>query len=108
MAEKVQAKLSPTIAGHPLTKTQNKTTVLIVGAGPLGLLIALRLGQASIPTLVLESHHTLLPTTRAMVYMPVIIPVLRKLGILSTVINLHSSTTRVLYGEISTVRSWLN
>ena len=87
MAEKVRTKPSPTIAGHPLTKTQNKTTVLIVRAGPIGLLIALRLGQASIPTLVLESHHTLLPTTRAMVYMPVIIPVLRKLGVFSTAID---------------------
>jgi 3-(3-hydroxy-phenyl)propionate hydroxylase len=87
MAEKVWTKLFPTIAGQPLTKTQNKTTVLIVGAGPVGLLTALRLGQASIPTLVLESHHTLLPTARAMVYMPVVISVLRKLGILSTVID---------------------
>jgi cation diffusion facilitator CzcD-associated flavoprotein CzcO len=68
MAEKVRTKLSPTIAGHPLTKTQNKTTLLVVGAGPVGLLIALRLGQASISTLVLESHHTPLPTARAMVY----------------------------------------
>jgi 2-polyprenyl-6-methoxyphenol hydroxylase-like FAD-dependent oxidoreductase len=70
-----------------LTRIQKKTTVLIVGAGPVGLLIALRLAQASIPTIVLESHHTLLPTTRAMAYMPVVIPVLRKLGILSTVID---------------------
>ena len=36
-----------------------------------------------------RNHHTLLPTRRAMVYMPVIIPVLRKLGILSKVID-HS------------------
>ncbi|MCJ1259606.1 hypothetical protein MMC24_007445 [Lignoscripta atroalba] len=64
---------------------ESKKSVIIVGAGPVGLLTALRLGQASIPTLVLESHPTLLPTTRAMVYMPVIIPVLRKLGILDTV-----------------------
>lgn len=66
---------------------QKKTTVLIAGAGPVGLLIALQLGQANIPTVVLESHHTLLPTTRAMVYMPVIMPVLRKLGILSKVMD---------------------
>jgi 2-polyprenyl-6-methoxyphenol hydroxylase-like FAD-dependent oxidoreductase len=87
MADKVRTELPPTIAGHPLTKTQNKTTLLIVGVGPVGLLIALRLAQASIPTIVLESHHTLLPTTRAMVCMPVVIPVLRKLGILSTIID---------------------
>jgi 2-polyprenyl-6-methoxyphenol hydroxylase-like FAD-dependent oxidoreductase len=51
--------------------------VIIVGVGPVGLLTALRLGQAGISTLVLESHHTLLPTTRAVVYMPVVIPVLK-------------------------------
>jgi 2-polyprenyl-6-methoxyphenol hydroxylase-like FAD-dependent oxidoreductase len=67
--------------------SQNRATVIIVGAGPVGLLTALRLGQAGISTLVLESHHTLLPTTRAMVYMPVVIPVLRELGILDVVLQ---------------------
>ena len=61
--------------------------MIIVGAGPVGLLTALRLGQAGISTLVLESHHTLLPTTRAVVYMPVVIPVLRELGILDVVLE---------------------
>ena len=59
---------------------EQKVTVLIVGAGPVGLLTALRLGQAGISTLVLESHTTVLPITRAMVYMPVTIPVLIDLG----------------------------
>lgn len=61
--------------------------MIIVGAGPVGLLTALHLGQAGISTLVLESHHTLLPTTRAVVYMPVVIPVLRELGILDVVLK---------------------
>ena len=61
--------------------------MIIVGAGPVGLLMALRLGQAGISTLVLESHHTLLPTTCAVVYMPVVIPVLRELGILDVVLK---------------------
>lgn len=59
--------------------------MLIVGAGPVGLLTALRLGQAGVSTLVVENHDTLLRTTRAMVYMPVIIPVLRELGIMAQV-----------------------
>jgi len=58
-------------------------TVLIIGAGPVGLLTALRLGRAQIPTLVLERHTNLLPTTRAVVYQPVVLPALRSLGILS-------------------------
>ena len=46
---------------------KTKCTVLIVGAGPVGLLTALRLGQAGIDTLVIEAHTEILPTTRAMV-----------------------------------------
>lgn len=61
--------------------------VIIVGAGPVGLLIALGLGRAGIDTLVVEAHHELLPTTRAMVYMPVVLPVLKALGILDTVLQ---------------------
>lgn len=60
--------------------------VIIVGAGPVGLLLALGLGRAGIRTVVLEAHHELLATTRAVVYMPVVLPVLRELGILDTVL----------------------
>lgn len=66
-------------------KVENE--VIIVGAGPVGLLIALRLGQQGVKTLVLEAHETLLPTTRAMVYMPVVNSVLHQLGILNTVME---------------------
>lgn len=59
--------------------------IIIAGAGPVGMLVALSLGQAGIPTVVLESHPTLLQTTRAVVYMPVVIPVLKKLGIFDLV-----------------------
>ena len=59
--------------------------MIIVGAGPVSLLTALRLGQEGIDTIVLESHNALLNTTRASVYMPVVIPVLRSLGILDLV-----------------------
>ena len=62
-----------------------QATVIIVGAGPVGLLTALRLGKSGIKTLVLEAHHELLPLYRAMVYMPVVLPVLDSLGILERV-----------------------
>lgn len=61
--------------------------VIIVGAGPVGLLTALRLGQSGVKTLVIEAHHELLQTTRAIVYMPVVLPVLENLGILDTIIK---------------------
>ena len=78
--------------------------MIIVGSGPVGLLSALRLGQAGISTLVLEAHRTLLPTTRAMVYMPVIILVLHELGILDVVLrnaflNGEGATWRELNGN---------
>lgn len=61
--------------------------MIIVGAGPVGLLVALRLGQQGVKTLVLEAHDTLLPTTRAMVYMPVVNSVLQDLEILDLVMQ---------------------
>lgn len=62
-----------------------KYSVIIVGAGPVGLLTALSLERAKISTLVLEAYPSLLCNTRACVYLPVINPALRKLGICSTV-----------------------
>lgn len=55
----------------------------------MGLLLALRLGQAGIRTIVLESHKKLLPTIRAIVYMPIVFTIFRKLGIFDTIIT-HS------------------
>lgn len=65
--------------------TTRQATVIIVGAGPVGLLTALRLGKNGIKTIVLEAHNELLSLYRAMVYMPVILPVLDSLGILEKV-----------------------
>ena len=64
---------------------KTRATVCVVGGGPVGLLTALRLGQAGIDTLVLEAHDSVLPTTRAVVYMPIVIPALTKLGIIDTI-----------------------
>ncbi|KIX95529.1 uncharacterized protein Z520_08649 [Fonsecaea multimorphosa CBS 102226] len=44
------------------------TTVLIVGAGPTGLFLALRLARAGIRTVVFEQDAELLPTPRALGY----------------------------------------
>ena len=69
----------------PTQLKDNDSPIIIVGAGPVGLLIALRLAQNNIKTLVLEAHPELLPATRAMVYMPVVIPLLKNLGIFQRV-----------------------
>ena len=76
-----------TTAQKPQSSPKVSADVIIVGAGPVGLLIALGLGRAGIDTLVVEAHHELLPTTRAMVYMPVVLPVLKALGVLDTVLD---------------------
>ena len=68
-----------------ITLRQPKRWVVVVGASPVGLLTALRPRQASIDTLLLESHTSLFPATRASVYMPVVIPVLRSLDIFEPV-----------------------
>ncbi|ETN46764.1 uncharacterized protein HMPREF1541_00953 [Cyphellophora europaea CBS 101466] len=84
--------------------SKTRATVCIVGGGPVGLLTALRLGQAGIDTLVVEAHDSILPTTRAVVYMPVIIPALTKLGIFESIkreayLNKEGITWRDLEGK---------
>lgn len=56
-----------------------------MGAGPVGLLVALRLGQAGIKAAVFEHHTDLLFSTRGCAYQPVVIDALRDLGILEKV-----------------------
>lgn len=45
-----------------------KYTVVVVGAGPVGLLTALKLGQRGVSTLVLEKHSGILDASRAIAY----------------------------------------
>lgn len=85
--------------------SDNRFDVIVVGAGPVGLLTALNLGKAGVKTLVLEAHNELLKTTRAVVYMPVVLPVLRHLGVLDSIIekaflNQDGVKWRTMTGEI--------
>lgn len=64
---------------------QEHYDVVIAGAGPVGLLIAIRLGKAGIKTLVLEQHTDLLFSTRGCAYQPVVIDALQELGILDRI-----------------------
>ncbi|RVX73936.1 hypothetical protein B0A52_02826 [Exophiala mesophila] len=69
----------------PLNEVQEHYSVVISGAGPVGLLIALRLGQINIPTLVVERHNELLFSTRGCAYQPVVIKALEDLGLLDCI-----------------------
>jgi 2-polyprenyl-6-methoxyphenol hydroxylase-like FAD-dependent oxidoreductase len=56
--------------------------VLVSGAGPVGLLTALRLARAAIPVTVLEAEPAIAPSTRALVYHPPTVKVLDELGLM--------------------------
>lgn len=64
-----------------------KKSVIIAGAGPVGLLIAIRLGKEGISTLVLEQGDSLPRTTRALVNNPVVLGLLSKCGVLEPVMK---------------------
>jgi 2-polyprenyl-6-methoxyphenol hydroxylase-like FAD-dependent oxidoreductase len=60
-------------------------SVLVVGAGPVGLMTALRLAQANIQVTCLEAEVAIVRSPRAMVYHPVVTKEFERLGILADV-----------------------
>jgi 2-polyprenyl-6-methoxyphenol hydroxylase-like FAD-dependent oxidoreductase len=60
----------------------NKTDVLIVGAGPVGMLTALALAQTGASVRVIEREGQIINSPRAAVYFPSTLLVLEELGIL--------------------------
>lgn len=65
----------------------NATTAdaIVVGAGPVGLLMALKLGLAGISTIILEKQEEFLEAPRAIAYMPVVNSELKKMGLLGPI-----------------------
>lgn len=59
--------------------------VLVVGAGPSGLLLSLLLSQHGIHTHILEAVHAMDPRPRAAVYGPAALPDLKRAGVLDEV-----------------------
>ncbi|KIW35955.1 uncharacterized protein PV06_11724, partial [Exophiala oligosperma] len=55
--------------------------VIVVGAGPVGLLLALKLAQAGIDVLILEAEKQVLQSPRATTYMPIVLTELEKVGL---------------------------
>ena len=66
---------------HDSKEMQEDYDVVIVGAGPVGLLTALKLGLAGIDTLLLEKQDDILSTARAIAYMPTVNREFAALGI---------------------------
>ncbi|KAF4312789.1 Monooxygenase FAD-binding protein [Botryosphaeria dothidea] len=60
---------------------ESKTTVLIVGAGPVGLILALRLSLANVNVTVVEAQGDLDDAPKAMAHLPAVFPEFKKAGI---------------------------
>lgn len=89
---------------HLVNMKKQEYQVMVVGAGPVGLLTALGLAQRGIRTLVIERHKELLPTTRAVNYHPVVLERLRTFRILEKVekiafLNNEGTSWRTIEGE---------
>ncbi|TKA70779.1 hypothetical protein B0A49_11173 [Cryomyces minteri] len=56
--------------------------VLVVGGGPVGLFLALRLAQANIPVTVLEAETEMQNETKAMAHQPSIFPEFKSVGLM--------------------------
>lgn len=63
----------------------SQTSVLVAGAGPVGLLAALILARRGVSVTVLEKHHQVFDSPRAIVYLPQTIGTLDEAGILEDV-----------------------
>ncbi|KAL0256246.1 hypothetical protein SLS55_008638 [Diplodia seriata] len=61
--------------------SRSKTTVLVVGAGPVGLLLALRLARANVAVTVIEAQKELDNAPKAMAHLPAAFPDFQKAGI---------------------------
>lgn len=62
--------------------TESKNKILIVGAGPVGLIAALKLSQSGVPVTILEKESTLLDDPRAATTHPATLEMLSELGML--------------------------
>ena len=60
--------------------------VLIVGAGPVGLFLALRLTQANVAVTIIEANVGLDASTKALTHMPPVLPEFKRAGILDDVL----------------------
>lgn len=78
--------------------------VIVAGAGPVGLLTTIKLAQAGIPVTVLEQAPGIIESPRAIVYLPPMLEVLDKLGLLDdakdVAVLLREFTWRALDGTV--------
>ena len=71
--------------------------VIVVGAGPVGLLTALRIARAGIPVTVLEALDKIIDSPRAMAYQPVAVKEIDRAGILDDVRKIGGKSSKVCW-----------
>ena len=78
--------------------------VLIVGAGPVGLTIALALGQAGVTTLVLEQRPAVRETSRAIGITPASLEIFERYGVAASMVDAGVQVRRaVIHGDDSEI-----
>jgi len=80
---------------------QGKDNVIVVGAGPVGLLVALRLAKAGIPTTVLEMLPYVEQSPRAAVYHTVAVRELDRAGVLEDCRKRGSTGTDACWRKVT-------
>ncbi|KAF2730755.1 putative monooxygenase [Polyplosphaeria fusca] len=76
-------------------------SVIVVGAGPVGLLTGLRLAKAKIPTTILEMLPQIENSPRAAVYHPVAVQELDRAGVLADCREIGLSSTKIAFRKLN-------
>lgn len=84
-----------------MTAMKDNISVIVVGAGPVGLLVALRLAMEGVPTTVLEALPAIEQSPRAMVYQPVAVKELDRAGILGELRKIGGIGKRICWRKTS-------
>ncbi|PNS18824.1 hypothetical protein CAC42_5363 [Sphaceloma murrayae] len=72
--------------------------VIIAGAGPVGLFLALKMIQVGVDVLVIEAEKGVVPSPRAITYMPIVLNEMQKVGIYDDLEKAgHKNTTGVTF-----------
>ncbi|KAF2103597.1 FAD/NAD(P)-binding domain-containing protein [Rhizodiscina lignyota] len=85
-----------------MAQTKPKISVLVVGAGPVGLLTSLRVAKEGIQVTVLEALPAVEESPRAMAYQPIAVKELDRAGILADVRAVGGSGKSVCWRKTST------
>lgn len=87
-----------TVSSNP----ERPTDVIVVGAGPVGLLTALRLAQAGIAVTILEALPAVENSPRAMAYQPVAVKELDRAGVLQDARKIGGQGRKVCWRKTGT------